>query len=237
MRGVRLLALGGAACTLAALAACGSGSAPTDITHLTAQQAALIRDRMGQIAVLQGELSWLSDSANLVIAAGAEVTQRAIMVDGVSTTYYAVGLHREVAQSSVSSFTTFHLLAFDNPNDPRKFIVANGYANASNATPPTSVSAAFGGQSVFAHVIEVTNIVTSWQAMGGTASFAVAGGGTPCSDVSLPAGTTCNHSSFEAQFSVTSTGPPTQPLTSATSRTATLALTAIPAVTLHIGPP
>jgi hypothetical protein len=159
-------------------------------------------------------------------------------VDGVSTTYYAVGLHREVVQSGTSSFTTFHVLAFDNPDDPRKFIVANGYAQAGGPTPPTSASGTFGGgMDVFAHIIEVTGVVTSWPATAGTASFTAAGGGASCTGISLPAGTTCHHSTFEAQFNVTGTGPPMQPLTSAASRTASLAQTTVPSVTLQIGPP
>ena len=208
MKNMRLLFV-----TAALALAAGCGDNVTDpnppIITLSAQQAATLAANAETIAGIHPDLEWLADSIEVVVRAGAQAKRIVIRENGEPLEFYAVSLQREV-RTGTSSFATWHLFAFDNASNPTVFFVANGFAQGSGAATPTSVDGAFGGQSVFAHLIIMgSGTIDARRATAGGASFAttdVAGAcpvtGTP------PAGVTCNIAEMEASFDIVNVTPP-----------------------------
>ena len=199
---------------------------------LSSTQTASLLASIDKISGAHPDLAWLADSANLVIKSGAEAQRIAIVVDGAEHFYFAVSLQRQVVVTS-SSFSTFHLLAFNDPGKPVDWVIANGYASANGTSPPTSVSAAYGTQNAFTHLIHVDGSnMTDWQATAGSASFAVGTTGAACSTFPQVQGITCVQSTMEASFTVTSSSPNPQSA-SAVSRSASAPSVIVPGVLLH----
>lgn len=198
---------------LLAVVSCGDNGItdpnPPLIT-LSAQQAGTLVTHAEAIADLDPELQWLADSIEVVVRAGAQAKRIEVFENGEALGFYAVSLQRDVV-TSTSSFATWHLIAFDNATDPSVFIVANGFAQGTGTTPPTSVNAGFGGQSVFAHIIilEDNLTVTDRRAVTGGASFSARsiGGACPVSGTP-PAGVTCNLAEMDVLFDIVQVSPP-----------------------------
>ena len=223
-----------AACVLLGIVSCGDNGItdpnPPLIT-LSAQQAATLVTHAEAIADLDPELQWLADSIEVVVRAGAQAKRIEVFENGEPLGFYAVSLQRDVV-TSTSSFATWHLIAFDNATDPSVFIVANGFAQGTGTTPPTSVNAGFGGQSVFAHVIilEDNGSMTDRRAITGGASFAARSLGGACPVTGTPpAGVTCNIAEMEVLFDIVQVSPPAP-----ASSTLNLLSVAVPGVKLRI---
>lgn len=193
---------------LIATASCGdSTTAPKDTLALTAAQAAAIVGKAQQISVTNPELSWLGDSIEVVIKSGAEAQRIAVTVDSVAKSYYALSLVRQII--TANSFTTFHLIGFDDASNPTDFVVANGYAPGSSFTPPTSVTGSFGSINAFAHVIHVSGAtVRDWAAQTGTAHFEIASTGATCAG---SASIECNSVLLVAEADATALRPEANP--------------------------
>jgi hypothetical protein len=216
MKNTRLLP---ALALLVTAAACGDDGI-TDpnppIITLSAQQAATIAAHAEDISALHSDLEWLADSIEVVVRAGAQAKRIDIRENGEALVFYAVSLRRDVV-TSTSSFATWHLIAFDNASDPSVFVIANGYAEGTGTTPPTSVNGGFGGQSVFAHVIviEDNGAITDRRAIAGGASFANRSVGGACPVVGTPPpNATCSLAEIDAGFDIVQVSPaPTAPST------------------------
>lgn len=179
------------------------------IITLSAQQAGTLVTHAEAIADLHEELAWLADTMEVVLRAGAQAKRITIRENGEPLDFYAVSLQRDV-RTSTSSFATWHLFAFDNASDPSVFIVANGFAQGTGTTSPTSVDGAFGGENVFAHVIilEDNLTVTDRRAIAGGASFGTTDVAGACPVVGTPpAGVTCNIAEMEVGFDIVAVTP------------------------------
>ena len=200
------------------------------IITLSAQQAAAIAARAEDIADVHPDLDWLADSIEVVVRAGAQAKRILVRENGEPVDLYAVSLQRDV-RTSTSSFATWHLLAFDNASNPTVFVVANGFAQGSGTTPPTSVNGPFGGQSVHAHVIVINgSTIDDRRATTGGATFAAGtiGGACPVSGTP-PAGVSCNLAEMEVGFDIVNVTPPYT-----TARTYNLLAVNVPGVKLTI---
>lgn len=200
------------------------------IITLSAQQAAAIGANAAAIADVHPDLEWLTDSIEVVVRAGAQAKRIVVTSQGVALAYYAVGLQREVI-TATSSFSTWHVIAFDNPSSPTEFILANGFAPSSNTTPPTSVDGGFGGDDVFAHFIRVDDgVITDWRAITGGATFRTATSGGDCPVTGTPPeGVTCTLGEIEVSFDIVFTTVPADN----ESRTANLLATRVPGAVLR----
>jgi hypothetical protein len=221
-----------AASALALAGACSDSITDPNppIITLSAQQATALATRAEAIADVHPDLEWLADSIEVVLRAGQPAKRIVIRENGEPVELYAVSLHREV-RTSTSSFATWHLLAFDNASNPSVFVIANGFAQGTGTTPPTSVNGAFGGQSVFAHIIVMNgSSVDDRRATTGGATFAARSLGAACPvSGTPPAGVTCNIAETEVGFDVVNVTPPYT-----TARTYNLLAVSVPGVKLTI---
>ena len=165
-----------------------------------------------------------------MVRAGAQAKRIVVTSQGEEIAYYAVGLQRDV-RTGTSSFSTWHLIAFDNASSPTEFILANGFASSSTTTPPSSVDGGFGGDDVFAHFIRVDDgVITAWRAISGGATFRTATSGGDCPVVGTPPdNVTCTLGEIEVSFDIVSTTVPT----GNESRTANLLATRVPGAVLR----
>ena len=184
---------------------CGSDTAgphgPT--VTLTAAEATILMARITELALVHPELAWLADSANLVLRSGAEADVIPITTDLAAGPFYAVGLQRGV-QVSFSSYSTFDLIAFNDPSNPTDFIIVDGFI-AGTGTPPTSASGDFGGSAVTGHLFHVAgNTVTAWRAQAGIAALSTGSVGNACTGFVSNASITCAQSALTAGFIIDS---------------------------------
>jgi len=123
------------------------------------------------------------------------------------------------------------MLAFDAITSPTKFVIVNGFASNTTATPPGGATGNFGGSAVFAHVIELSGAnVLDWTASTGTATLTAGQQGAACPDFTEFNGVTCFASSLNVAFQMTSSSPPSIALP---SKTASMGASVIPAVQLR----
>jgi hypothetical protein len=200
--------------TLAAVSslfvACGDSSGPTQDgprIQLTSSQAALLVNRVSQIAPVHPELSWLADSVSLVLTSGAFADRIDVVTDLGGGPFYAVGLQRAMTTSSGQATATFDIIAFNDPSNPTDFIIVDGWTRATTSTPPSSVAGPFGQSAdlqLSGHLFHVSgSIVTAWRAEGGTASFAGGTSGGACDGFQQANGVTCAQSALQSTFSIT----------------------------------
>jgi hypothetical protein len=210
---------------------CGSDTtAPHGPTiTLTAAEATVLMARITELAPVHPELAWLADSANLVLRSGAEADVIPLTTDLAAGPFYAVGLQRGV-QVSISSFSTFDLIAFNDPSNPTDFIIVDGFT-AGTGTPPTSASGDFGG-AVNGHLFHVAgNTVTAWRAQVGTATLSTGLLGNSCTGFASTVSVTCAQSTLTAEFTIASAVQDSGPQTSGT-RSASLAATTVAGILL-----
>jgi hypothetical protein len=197
---------------------------------LTAAEATILMARITELAPVHPELAWLADSANLVLKSGAEADVIPITTDLAAGPFYAVGLQRGV-QVSISSFSTFDLIAFNDPSNPTDFIIVDGFT-AGTGTPPTSASGAFGGSAVNGHLFHVAgNTVTAWRAQAGTATLSTGSVGNACTGFVSNVSITCAQSTLTAEFTIASAVQDNGVLTAGT-RSASLAATTVAGILL-----
>jgi len=223
---LRCASVGLAVSSLVALG-CGSYSAtgPAATLTLDATQAAAVMTKIIQIAPLHAEIAWLADSANLVLKSGAEADLIPLSITTAAGPFYAVGLQRRV-QISLNSFSTFDLIAFNDPSNPTDFIIIDGY-NSGTGLPPTSTTGAFDGP-VNGYLFHLDgSTVSAWRAAIGTGSLSGGAPGDACSGFQGSTGVTCAQGSLTASFSITlavqDAGPSSSTIAQATLGTSTVA--------------
>lgn len=229
MKNMRLLAT----TALIALAGCGDGTGPDPnppIITLSAQQATTLLARAEVMAAAHPDLAWLSDSLEVVVRAGAQAKRITVRENGEPVDVYAVSLQRHVL-TGTTSFATWHLFSFDDASNPTFFFVANGFAQSSGPTPPSSVNGAFGGQSVFAHLVIIDgNVTDPRRATTGGATFSLSSLGSACPvSGTPPANITCNMAEMQVGFDIVNLTPPFT-----VARTYNLLAVAVPGVLLTI---
>jgi hypothetical protein len=186
--------------------------------------------RITELAPVHPELAWLADSANLVLKSGAEADVIPITTDLAAGPFYAVGLQRGVQVSAIA-FSTFDLIAFNDPSNPTDFIIVDGFMSGTG-TPPTSASGAFGGSAVNGHFFHVAgNTVTAWRAQVGTATLSTGPVGNSCTGFASTMSVTCAQSALTAEFTIDSAVQDSGPQTSGT-RSASLAATSVAGILL-----
>jgi len=211
---------------------CGSDTtAPHGPTvTLTAAQATILMARITELAPVHPELAWLADSANLVLRSGAEADVIPLTTDLGAGPFYAVGLQRGVQVSAIA-FSTFDLIAFNDPSNPTDFIIVDGFMTGTAGPPPTSASGAFGGSAVNGHLFHVAgNTVTAWRAQAGTATLSTGSVGNPCTGFTSTL-VTCAQSALTAEFTINSAVQDNGVQTSGT-RSASLAATTVAGILL-----
>lgn len=207
--------------------ACGGDKVtgpPQQIT-LDAAQAANLMNRIIQIAPIRTQINWLADSANLVLKSGAEANLVPINTNLAAGPFYAVGLQRRV-QLTGSSFSTFDLIAFDDPSNPKNFFIIDG-ANPGTGAPPTSTSGNFDGPvNGYAFHVEGSTIY-GWRAALGTATLTSGTPGSACEGFQSASGVTCALTDLSASFSINAAfqdvGPPSSAIVQAVLNTTTVA--------------
>jgi hypothetical protein len=186
--------------------------------------------RITELAPVHPELAWLADSANLVLKSGAEADVIPLTTDLAAGPFYAVGLQRGVQVSAIA-FSTFDLIAFNDPSNPTDFIIVDGFMSGT-FTPPTSASGAFGGSAVNGHLFHVAgNTVTAWRAQAGTATLSTGSVGNACTGFVSNVAVTCALSELTAEFNIDSAVQDSGPQTSGT-RSASLAATTVAGILL-----
>lgn len=191
---------------------CGSDKVvgPSSQITLSAAQATALMSKITQFAPLHNQISWLADSANLVIKSGSQADLIAVSTNLAPGPFYAVGLQRGI-QLTGSALSTFNLIAFDDPSNPTNFIVIDGF-NTGTTTPPTSTSGNFDGP-VNGYLFHVDgSTLASWRAALGTATFSSGAPGAACVGFQSSAGVTCALTGLTVSFSITAAfqdaGPP-----------------------------
>lgn len=211
---------------------CGSDSTGTHgpTVTLSAAEATVLMARITELAPVHPELAWLADSANLVLKSGAEADVIPLTTDLAAGPFYAVGLQRGV-QVSANAFSTFDLIAFNDPSNPTDFIIVDGFMTGTG-TPPTSASGAFGGSAMNGHLFHVAgNTVTAWRAQGGTGTLSTGSVGSACTGFQSTATVTCAQSALTAEFNFDSAVQDGGVQTSGT-RSASLAATTVAGILL-----
>jgi hypothetical protein len=187
-RHTRLAPLGALALLLAT--ACGtdntSPSLPADRLQLTAAQVKAL-DSSGQ-AIVQAnpgnaDLKSLVDSTLMVLTAGVEARRVGITTNLTTAPLYLVGVHRAVARST-GSWSTWTLVAIDDPAKLVNLIEVSGFSQSTGATAPPAVSGTIGDGTgiVNAMLLQVAagGAVTQWRASTGTVSFSSDAPGAAC---------------------------------------------------------
>jgi hypothetical protein len=172
--------------------ACSGGDTPIDpipsgdILQLTAAHIASLDSSAQAISHANPgnpDLQSLVDSTLLVLTAGIDAKRIDVSTNLTTSPLYFVGIHRSVSRAQ-GSFSTWTLVALDNPSHLASLIEVSGFAEHSGSTAPTSVSGTIGDGtgSVNALMLQVGTggAVTSWYAASGTASFSSGPAGAAC---------------------------------------------------------
>jgi hypothetical protein len=218
------------------LTACESDTTlpnPTgDLITLSAQQAALIVDRVVQFSSSDPTLGALADTIQFVVKSGAEVQRVDVTTSFGVTSYWTVSLHRANVGAS-QSWSTFHVIGFNDPSAPTEFLILGGFSQVAGTTAPTSISGSIGSNassSLTAHFFGVIgDQVGMWNASGGTVSMTASSTGASCPNFSA-SGMTCVKSSMATTFSITQTVTGGAPATG--NRTGSASDATIPGVRL-----
>jgi len=206
--------------------ACGgdSSTGPPSTLTLSATQATVLMSKIVQIAPINTDIAWLADSANLVLRSGAQADLIPLSITTGAGPFYAVGLQRRV-QLTGTAFSTFDLIAFNDPSNPTDFLIVDGFN--SGATPPTSATGSFDGaiNGFLFHVDGST--ISAWRAVLGSGTLTSGASGGACSGFQSSTGVTCAQASLTATFSITGAfqdaGPTSSTLAQASLASATVA--------------
>jgi hypothetical protein len=118
-----------------------TGPATTpDRLQLTAAQVKSL-DSIGQVIVQanpgNANLKALADSTLAVLTAGIEAKRVDIATNLTTAPLYLVGIHRAAA-GSTGSYSTWTLVAIDDPSRLANLAEVSGFAQSTSATPPAS---------------------------------------------------------------------------------------------------
>ena len=181
--------------------------------------------KIAQIAPINAEIAWLADSANLVLRSGAEADVIPLNITTGAGPFYAVGLQRRV-QLTGRSFSTFDLIAFNDPSNPTDFLIVDGFASATG-TPPTSVSGAFDGP-IYGYLFHLDgSTISAWRAALGSGVLTGGAPGSACAGFQSSAGVTCAQESLTSTFTISGAfqdaGPPSSTVAQASLASSTVA--------------
>jgi hypothetical protein len=173
---------------------------------LTASQAASLVGRIEAFASEDPTLAALADTVGVVINAGASARRMDVTVESGVKSFYAVSLHRTFTGPS-SPWSTFHVIAFDDPAAPTRFIILGGNASVSSGDAPSSVSGNIGTdgtKSLTAHIFTLAGSqLEMWHATTGTVSFSSLEMLEACSG--FPGPGQCRRIQMEGVFNITGT--------------------------------
>jgi hypothetical protein len=140
-----------------------------DLITLTQSQAVALIAKVEAVGAEDATLAALSDTIDVVIKAGAQARRIDVTSDLGNGPYWAVSL-----QIFAGTTSTFHVLAFDDPSNPTRFLILGG-AVLGSATPVTSASGSIGTNgttSLTGHLISISGTaVSAWHVSGGSLSF------------------------------------------------------------------
>lgn len=215
---------------LATLGCSKDPSGPTaEVISLTAAQAAGVVNQVAAFASDDPLLAALADTIGVVVNAGAEARRIQVTTDLGSDTYYALSLHRTIA-AGASTSSTFHVIAFDDPSNPRRFIILGGWKSPSSSSVSGPIGAG-GTSSLTAHLFSVSGgALSSWHASAGSVTLIWMESLQQCASTAPP---NCIRGSMDAQFAITATVPGNG---TTGSRTASGTITGAPGIRLAYTP-
>ena len=190
------------------LAACSdddpAGPTTGDLITLTSAQAAALVAKVESFGSTDPSLAALSDTVDVVVKAGAQARRIDVTTDLGSGPYWAVSLHMPNTVSSPAS-STFHIIAFNEPTNPTRFIILGGWQQGVGSSAPNTVSGSLSGPtsttSVTAHLFSVSGTqVSAWHATDGTSYMT--SGTTSGSCVGFTGPGTCTPASMDISFTI-----------------------------------
>ena len=142
-----------------------------DIITLTPSQAVALVAKVESFGAQDATLRALSDTVEVVIKAGAQARRIEVTSDIGNGPYWAVSL-----QMFAGTTSTFHVIAFDDPSSPTRFIILGG-AVLGTSTPVNSASGSIGTNgttSLTGHLLSASATpVSAWHVSAGSVSFVV----------------------------------------------------------------
>lgn len=215
------------ALTLSACSEDPSGPTTGELITLTQSQAAAVIAKVEALGTVDASIAALSDTIDVVIKAGAQARRIDVTSDIGDGPYWAVSL-----QVFAGTTSTFHVMAFDEPSNPTRFIVLGG-AVLGSSTPVNSASGSIGTSgsvSLTGHLYSVSGTdISAWHVGAGSSSLVAHPSTQACPGFVGPG--TCVSITMDATFSFTSSVPDVNG--SATGqRTATGSVSEIPGVRL-----
>ena len=189
--------------TLAACSDDPSGVTGGEVITLSASQAAALVARIESFGAADPTLDALADTVDVVIKAGAQARRVEIVNSEGASTFYAVSLQR--THPVAPAWSTFHVIAFNDPTNPTLFVILGGFNQAQSATPPNTVTGPIGAtssSSLTGHLFSVFgNQLSTWNASGGTSYMTAGATTTVCTGWTGPG--TCVTSLMDASFTIT----------------------------------
>jgi hypothetical protein len=183
-----------------------------DKLQLTAAQVNSL-DSTAQVVVQanpgNANLKALADSTLGVLTAGVEAKRVDIATNLTTAPLYLVGIHRAAVQPT-GSWSTWTLVAIDDPSRLANLIEVSGFAQSVGPTPPVSVSGAIGDGTGIANAtllqVGAGGAVTEWRASTGTVSFSSDAPGAPCSGFTATPHVTCALETMHVHFMANAAG-------------------------------
>lgn len=183
-------------------------SAPDKLSLTAAQVQSL--DSTAQVIVQanpgNADLKSLVDSTLMVLTAGVEAKRVNVVTNLTSAPLYLVGVHRAVVRAA-GSFSTWTLIALDDPSKLANLIEVSGFAQSTTAVPPTSVTGTIGDGTgiVNAMLLQVApgGSVIQWHANAGTVSFSSDAANGPCPGFTPTPKITCSIETMHVRFTAT----------------------------------
>ena len=119
---------------------------------------------------------------------------------------YLVGVHRAVARAS-ESFSTWTLIAIDDPAKLANLIEVSGFAQSTGSTPPTTVTGTIGDATNIGNgmllQVAAAGAITQWRPNTGTASFSSDAPGAACPGFTPTRKVTCALETMHVHFTET----------------------------------
>jgi hypothetical protein len=208
---MKTFTLAASAALLFTLAGCSDSNDPGDGTTitLTASQAATLVSRIEFFGASDPTLSSLADTVDVVLTAGAVARRVEIVNSQGASSFYAVSLQRThqatAGTPGATSWSTFNIIAFDDPTNPTLFVILGGFNSVASGPPPNTVTGPIGAtssSSLTGHLFSVSgNQVSTWNASGGTSYMTVGATSETCAGFTGPG--TCVKSTMDASFTIT----------------------------------
>lgn len=193
------------------VAACGDGTAPTvspDTIRLGGAELHSLDSAGINIAQANpgsADIKSLVDSTLLALTVGVELKRVDISTNLTTAPLYMIGIHRPV-KGTTHSFSTWTLVAIDDPNKLGTLMEVGGFAQSNDSTPPTSVSGTIGslgniGNSILLQVGS-GGAATVWRPTSGSATFSSDAPGGPCPGFVATAKLSCALETMHVHFTV-----------------------------------